>query len=171
VAASTGGGFGAASTGGGFGAAASTGGGFGQPGVAAAGGFGATAAQPSQATAAQSAPSAADRIANVVCPIEGVQRLLMEMDDKGQPVLSKEAGEVLDAFNQQIAAWSPWHPSLLAHYGRLAQSGTFKAVEEKARQMQSLDPVSRDKQLRELTPQVQQLVRTRRCRLVIICTH
>lgn len=112
-----------------------------------------------QATTAQSSPIAADRIANVVCPIEGVQRLLLEADEKGQPILSKEAGEVLDAFNQQVAAWSPWHPSLLAHYGHLAQSGAFRAVEEKARQMQGLDPVSRDKQLRELTPQVQQLVR------------
>jgi hypothetical protein len=102
--------------------------------------------------------SGTDRIDNVVCPIEGVQRMLLEIDEKGQPILSKEATEVLEALNQQFAAWSPWHPALLAHYGRLAQSGVFKPVEQKAQQLQSLDPASLDKQLRELPPDMLQLV-------------
>ncbi len=130
---------------------------------AAAGGLGAGGlAAPAAAQAAVSKPaSGTDRIDNVVCPIEGVQRMLLEIDEKGQPILSKEATEVLEALNQQFAAWSPWHPALLAHYGRLAQSGVFKPVEQKAQQLQSLDPASLDKQLRELPPDMLQLVSLR----------
>jgi hypothetical protein len=137
---------------------------FGTAASGAAGSAGTTGST-SAATAKMAGPQQHhEKLGNLVQPIEGVGNffpypsMVDEEDEKKAKILTKEAVEILQSFNEHFISWNPWDPARLTRNAHLNRDGYFAAdvqgikPAEKAAQLMTLSAGDREKELRILTP-------------------